>query len=416
MRNGGLVTHDPMKRLLIFLPYVPYPLMRGTYQRVYHLAEALGGRYELDLFCLSSEAGDSAHFSRFQSFCNRVHFQPFQHGPWAPFLTDRVWHPLPVSVRHWWSDGVLEAFKAFTAGHDYEVVNFCDLVLWPYVKEVFPSHPRRVMDRSRVDWMYQTEVLATLKQGLLGKLMARENLLKIARLEREVRRELALSVVCGPDDQVFLENKLGPSERVFVLPNGANVDFFNAEEWPAMPTSHPTALFCGALDYTPNTDGLKWYFEAIHPLVLAKCPDFRVILVGKNPTAEVRRYAELASVDFEGEVPDVRPYYQKAWMQMVPLRIGGGTRLKIAEGLSMANPVVSTRLGAQGLELVHEEHLLLGDTPEQFAGLMLRYAADAALRCRHGNAGRARILELYTWDALGGRLATRLEQLNSVRP
>jgi glycosyltransferase involved in cell wall biosynthesis len=121
-------------------------------------------------------------------------------------------------------------------------------------------------------------------------------------------------------------------------------------------------------------------------------------------------------VDFEGEVPDVRPYYQKAWMQMVPLRIGGGTRLKIAEGLSMANPVVSTRLGAQGLELVHEEHLLLGDTPEQFAALMLRYAVDAGLRCRHGNAGRARILELYTWDALGGRLATRLEQLNSVRP
>jgi glycosyltransferase involved in cell wall biosynthesis len=416
MQSGGLITHDPMKRLLIFLPYVPYPLMRGTFQRVYHLAEALGGRFEVDLFCLSSEAGDAAHLERFQGFCNRVHFQPFQHAPWPPFLTDRIWNPLPVSVRHWWSDEVLDSFRGFTAGHDYEVVNFCDLVLWPYIKEVFPRHPRRVMDRSRVDWMYQTEVLATLKQGWVGKWMARENLFKIAKLEREVRRELALSVVCGPDDQTFLESKLGASEKVFVLPNGANVGFFNADEWLPAPTEKPTALFCGALDYTPNTDGLKWYFETIHPLVLAKCPEFRVILVGKNPTPEVKRYADLESVDFEGEVPDVRPYYQKAWMQMVPLRIGGGTRLKIAEGLSMANPVVSTALGAQGLELEHDKHLLLGDTPEDFAGAMLRYASDPELRRGQGAAGRARILELYTWGALGGRLATRLEQLKSVDP
>ena len=413
MQNGGPTTHDPMKRLLIFLPYVPYPLMRGTYQRVYHLAEALGGHFEVDLFCLSSEPGDAAHLERFQGFCQRVHFEPFQHAPWAPFLTDRIWHPLPVTVRHWWSEPVLAALREFTAGRDYEVVNFCDLVLWPYVKAVFPAHRARVMDRSRVDWLFQTEVLHTLRQGFFAKLKLRENLCKIARLEREVRRELALTVVCGPDDKMFLERKLGPSERIWVLPNGANVGFFNADEWPAQPTGQPTALFCGALDYTPNTDGLAWYFAAIHPQVMARCPDFKVILVGKNPSDEVRRYAALPGVDFAGEVPDVRPFYQKAWLQIVPLRIGGGTRLKIAEGLAMANPVVSTTLGAQGLDLNHDEHLLLADTPEDFAVAMLRYVNDAGLRRSQALAGRARILERYTWSALGTRLAERLNSLVS---
>jgi glycosyltransferase involved in cell wall biosynthesis len=403
--------HDPMKRLLIFLPYVPYPLMRGTYQRVYHLAEALGGHFEVDLFCLSSEPEDASHLARFQEFCGRVHFESFQHGPWAPFLTDRIWHPLPVTVRHWWSEKVLESFRKFTDGRDYDVVNFCDLVLWPYVKAVFPRHPVRVMDRSRVDWLFQTEVLNTMKQGFTAKLKMRENLAKIARMEREVRDELALTVVCGPDDKTFLEEKLGPCDRVFVLPNGANVGFFNANEWPPLPTQAPTALFCGALDYSPNTDGLAWYFEAIHPLVLKQRPDFKVILVGKNPTDEVRKYASLPSVDFAGEVPDVRPYYQKAWMQLVPLRIGGGTRLKIAEGLAMSNPVVSTTLGAQGLELHHDEHLLLADSPQAFADAVVRYIDDAALRRRHGAAGRARILEIYTWNALGDRLADRLNSL-----
>lgn len=405
-----------MKRLLIFLPYVPYPLMRGTYQRVYHLAEALGQHFEVDLFCLSSEPEDSSHLERFQSFCKRVHFEPFQHAPWPPFLTDRLWHKLPISVRHWWSDDVLAAFREFTAGQDYAIVNFCDLVLWPYVKAVFPDHPARVMDRSRVDWLFQTEVLNTKQQSLIGKWMARENLFKTTLLEREVRRDLALTVVCGPDDETFLTEKMGPSERVFVLPNGANVGFFNAEEWPATPTSEPSALFCGALDYVPNTDGLAWYFETIHPLVMQRCPAFKVILVGKNPTDEVKGYAKLPGVDFVGEVPDVRPYYQKAWMQMVPLRIGGGTRLKIAEGLSMANPVVSTTLGAQGLELHHQEHLLLADTPEEFANAMLSYVSDPALRIRQGAAGRAQILNIYTWEALGKKLAQRLNSLTPQHP
>ncbi len=403
-----------MKRLLIFLPYVPYPLMRGTYQRVYHLAEALAGHFEIDLFCLSSEPEDASHLARFQGFCRRVHFEPFQHAPWAPFLTNRLWHPLPVTVRHWWSPQVLVALRQFTHGQTYAVVDFCDLVLWPYVKAAFPQHPARVMDRSRVDWLFQTEVLHTLNQGWFSKLKARENLGKIARLEREVRRELALTVVCGPDDKTFLEQKLGPDERVFVLPNGANVGFFNADEWPCQPTAQPSALFCGALDYTPNTDGLAWYFEVIHPLVLARCPDFTVMLVGKNPGAAVRAYAALPGVEFAGEVPDVRPFYQKAWLQIVPLRIGGGTRLKIAEGLAMANPVVSTTLGAQGLELHHDQHLLLADAPQSFADAMLRYLNDADLRRRQAAAGRGRILELYTWRALGKRLADRLNSLTDI--
>ena len=272
------------------------------------------------------------------------------------------------------------------------------------------------MDRSRVDWLYQTELMRTLRQGWFSKLKARENLGKIAKLEREVRRELALTVVCGPDDATFLEEQLGSSERVLVLPNGANVGFFNADEWPGQPTSGPTALFCGALDYTPNTDGLAWYFAAIHPLVMARCPEFKVILVGKNPDPKVRAYGALAGVEFVGEVSDVRPFYQKAWLQMVPLRIGGGTRLKIAEGLAMANPVVSTRLGAQGLELDQDEHLLLADTPEEFAGAMLRYVNDPALRHRHAQAGRARILERYTWGSLGSQLAKRLDSLTPPLP
>lgn len=399
------------KRLFIFLPYVPYPLRRGVYQRVYHLTEELAKHYEVDLLCLSSEEEDPEHLPRFEAFCRRVTFVPFAHPPWAKFLSDRIWHPLPTTVRHWWSEEALTALRAFVANQHYDLVQFCDLVLWPYIKEVFPNHPARIIDRSRVDWLYQTEVFQTKKHSLVGALMAKENLWKIARLEREIARELSLAVVCGVDDRTFLHEQLGTSDRVFVLANGANTDFFNPAEWPAKPTHHPSALFCGALDYEPNTDGLEWYFREIHPLVLAKRPDFRVTLVGKSPTPAMRALAKLPSVDFAGEVPDVRPFYQQSWLQIVPLRIGGGTRLKIAEGLAMANPVVSTTLGAQGLDLVHDQHLLMADSPAAFAEAILRYLNEPTARHAQAEAGRQHILDHFTWPALGAKLAARFDSL-----
>lgn len=401
-----------MKSCLCILPYVPWPLRRGTYQRVYHLAEQLGQRFEMDLFCLSSEPEDCAHEDRFEGFCNRVKFEPFQHQDWPSFWTDRLWNPVPVTVRHWWDEKVRDSLQRFAGNKQYDVIWFCDLVLWPYVKEVFPNHPVRVMDRSRVDWLFQTEELNTLKLTPLERLKRRENLHKIAKLEREVWEDLALTVVCGPDDKTFLCERGGPGERIFVLANGANTDFFDVFKWPPQPTAYPSALFCGALDYTPNTDGLRWYFESIHDQILAQCPEFRVILVGKNPTEEMRALANRPGVEFVGEVEDVRPYYQKSWLQIVPLRIGGGTRLKIAEGLSMANPVVSTTLGAQGLDLVHDRDVLLGDSDAEFADAVLRYLRSGELRRTHSLAGREAIHRNYTWEALGRKTCDRLETLN----
>jgi polysaccharide biosynthesis protein PslH len=311
------------KKALMILPYVPWPLRRGTYQRVYHLAREVAERYDMDLFCLSSEQEDPEHLGIFESFCSDVKFQPFQHGPWPSFLKDRIWHVTPVTVRHWWSDEAFEQLRAFTEGKSYDLVWFCDLVLWPYVKRIFPSHPKIVMDRSRVDWLFQTEELNTLKLNWMDRLMRAENLAKIARMEVDAWRHLALTIVCGPDDKDFLMAKGGPDERVFVLANGANTEFFAAADWPPQPTSYPTSLFCGALDYTPNTDALEWYFDVIHEMILKQCPEYRILLVGKNPTPKVKRYATLPGVEFIGEVEDVRPYYQKAWLQIGNGESGG---------------------------------------------------------------------------------------------
>jgi glycosyltransferase involved in cell wall biosynthesis len=130
-----------------------------------------------------------------------------------------------------------------------------------------------------------------------------------------------------------------------------------------------------------------------------------VLIVGKNPLPEVRALGEIPGVTVTGEVPDVRPYYQQAWAQMVPLLIGGGTRLKIVESLCLGTPVVSTGIGAQGLELRDGEHLLLADGPAPFANALAKMLTGPALRQCLADAGRARVLERYTWRQLGLELS-----------
>ncbi|WOO42018.1 glycosyltransferase family 4 protein [Rubellicoccus peritrichatus] len=314
-------------------------------------------------------------------------------------------------MRHWQNDSVTQSLKSFTAGKEYDVIWFCDLVLWPYVKKAFPKHYKLILDRSRVDWLFQAEELRTLEQSWVQKLMRMENIWKVSRIERELIHELDLMIVCGPDDKAFLQSKVGPQDNIWVLPNGANEMFFNASSFPQEPASNPTALFCGALDYVPNIDALQWYAEDIHPQILKARPDYSLTLVGKNPTDAIKAMAHIKGINFVGEVPDVRHYYQNAWFQIVPLRIGGGTRLKIAEGLCLSNPVISTTLGAQGLELRDEEHLLLADESASFAKACLRLISDDSLRRKLGKSGRDKILKSYTWQAIGRRL---VEKANSI--
>jgi glycosyltransferase involved in cell wall biosynthesis len=168
--------------------------------------------------------------------------------------------------------------------------------------------------------------------------------------------------VCGPDDAQFLRHYVRGKTDIAVIPNGVDTDFFTPKATHSESrAAHPMLLFCGAMDYQPNVDAMDWYFSEMHQALLSRIPELRVLIAGRDPTPSVKRY-ESPRVIVTGAVPDVRPYYRQAWLQMVPLRIGGGTRLKIVESLAMGTPVVSTSIGAQGLGLQRERDILIADT------------------------------------------------------
>ncbi len=391
-------------RILVVYPYIPYPVDRGTYQRSFHLLRELARTHTVDLFALSEKGERLEQRPVFEAFCRRVEFEPFEHPEWPRLFPDRLLNPLPTTILHWRADHIREALGRFMAGQQYDLVHVCDIVMAQYFLEEHPE-VRLSVDRSRVDLQFQLAQHEAMAHGLKQKLLDWENISKLERFEKRVAARCAIQVLCGPDDEVFVRDRISTEVPLLVVANGVDLEFFRPDSAPDPRDAVPTVLFCGAMDYSPNVDALRWFFGEIHDRLLALVPDLRVWIVGKAPVDEVKAHGTRKGVTVTGGVPDVRPYYRRSWLQIVPLRIGGGTRLKIPECMAMRTPVVSTTIGAQGLDLRHDHDILLADTPETFAQETARALKDAALRAHIEETGYRTVHERLGWGRLGARLA-----------
>jgi glycosyltransferase involved in cell wall biosynthesis len=165
------------------------------------------------------------------------------------------------------------------------------------------------------------------------------------------------------------------------------------------------------MDWYPNEDGILFFIDAILPHIRRKVPGVRLIVVGRNPTHRLREIAERSRIEVTGTVDDVRPYIAEAAVYVVPLRVGGGTRLKIFEALAMGKAVVSTSVGAEGLPLIPGEHYIPADEPTEFAYAILALLKDSTRRKRLGLAGRRLVEERYSWSQVAREFELRCEEV-----
>jgi polysaccharide biosynthesis protein PslH len=398
-------------KVLVVYPYIPFPLDRGTYQRTFNLLRELAREHTVDLIALSENGERLNQRHVFESFCNDVRFVPFSHPAWPKLVPDRLFNLTPSTIRHWSLPQLADAIRDQLSRNTYDMVHVCDIVLAQYFLDEHKDIPLSI-DRSRVDLQFQLQQTAFNTTSLKDKLLAWENMAKLWLYEKRIAKRSQLQVLCGPDDEVFVGRHISKNVPLKVVANGVDLDFFKAEVIDQPLASQPSMLFCGAMDYTPNVDALRWYFAEIHERILKQVPDLQVLIVGKSPLPEVQAYASRRGVTVTGSVDDVRPYYRKAWLQMVPLRIGGGTRLKIVESLAIGTPVVSTSIGAQGLELTHGANVLLADTAEAFAEQIVRALQNSPLRQQLRQNGITVANERFGWKGIGAKLSAEYQRFS----
>lgn len=391
-------------RILAFYPYVPWPLNRGAYHRAYHLLKGLSVDHRVDLLALAENSEGAQFASQFTDFCDSVHIVPFRHPEWQRLFPKRLLNPLPSTIAHWTIPAVREHLAKMLAERHYDAVHILDLVLAQYFLREHQDLPL-VLDRTRVDLQYQLMEYKRLRFSPKDRLLNLENYAKLWAFEKKVARRTALQVLCGPDDEAFVRKCISRTVPLAVIPNGVDLDYFNSASSDEPRATEPTIIFCGAMDYNPNIDALRWYFAEIHAGLKQAIPNLNVLIVGKDPGPEVKAFSQNPGVTVTGGVPDVRPYYKRAWLQIVPLRIGGGTRLKIVESLGIGTPVVSTRIGAQGLDLQHDFDILYADTPSEFIAQTARALNSPQLRLTLSKNGRASAEKRLCWQKLGADLS-----------
>ena len=169
------------------------------------------------------------------------------------------------------------------------------------------------------------------------------------------------------------------------------------------------------MDWLPNEDAMQYFCRDILPLIRAEEPGVTLSIVGRAPTPAVKRLADEHGVTVTGRVDDVRPYMEEAAVYIVPLRIGGGTRLKIFEAMSMAKAVVSTTIGAEGLPVTDGADVMLADEPQSFARAVVALLRDPARRAAIAAAARTLVVERYDWSAVGRRARRRAHRIRGSR-
>lgn len=212
---------------------------------------------------------------------------------------------------------------------------------------------------------------------------------KMQRFEREALCAFTSVVAVSERDAAFFREQYALSE-VADIPTGVDLDFFSWALPPATDDQHPpTVVFTGSMNWDANIDGVEFFLDEVWPLVLREVPQARFVVVGRNaPASLVERGQKLAGVSFTGFVDDVRPYAHAAHAFVIPLRVGGGTRIKAFEAMAMGCPVVSTAIGIEGLDVTPDTHYIMRDEAASMAEAVVSLLRDAGLRDRISRAAR----------------------------
>jgi sugar transferase (PEP-CTERM/EpsH1 system associated) len=380
-----------------------WPLNTGGRLRTFHTVAELSQRHQVTVVTTHAPGDDSKALAAQLPACERVislEHAPTKVGSAAFALaTTRSWlSPLPLDVWRWRIPAVRQEVERLLSSGDFDLCVADFLVAVPNVP--LGGRVPVVLFEHNVEHMIWKR-LAQAPGPRWRRALLEVEWRKMRRYEAAACTAASLTLAVSEADRTLLA-AAAPAARVAAVETGVDTDYFAPDRTHEKPG---TIVFTGSLDWYPNEDAVVHFVDAILPRVRGEAPDARFVVVGRNPTAKLRQAAEAAGATVTGTVDDVRPFLAEATVCVVPLRIGGGTRLKIFEALAMAKPVVSTSIGAEGLPVVSGKHIVLADGAGDFARAVVTLLADPARRHRLANAGRALVEERFSW----GRVAIDFE-------
>jgi sugar transferase (PEP-CTERM/EpsH1 system associated) len=393
-------------KLLFLSRWFPYPPDNGSKIRVYNLLKYLAARHTVHLLSFTGEPVSEDQIAALRQICEHVEavpYRPFQPGRLSALAG--LLARLPRSVRDTHNAKMQARVAAAARQNPYTAVIASQVDMAAYALAL-PSIPK-ILEEIELSTLY--EQIAAERHPLKRarrRLMWQKWVNYTAYLLTSFDGCTAVSE--KERQRVAAAVQSQPHAPIRVIRNGVDLARHSGDFGAPQPD---TLIFTGGLTYGANFDAAQWFLQEVFPLIQARRPQVKLAITGKLDGAPVDRLPRPPGVELTGYLDDIRPRIAQSWVSIVPLRIGGGTRLKILESLALGTPVVATHKGAEGLELTAGSDLLLADTPDELAQAILRLLTDANLRQQLSQSGRQAVAGRYDWPAIGADLCAFVEEV-----
>ena len=384
-------------RLLVVSWWMPYPPDNGTRQRAFNLLKHLSQRHALSLFAFGEPAGPG-DIEPLRALCDRVHIVPPRAVDGGRLGLEGLFSRVPRYYAQTTSPEMMAMVEAAAPGHDAALALTCGAAL--HLRRVIPTVPS-VLDELEVgllreQFLNERHPLRQLRHGVTWW--------KYRRFIRSLASSFDRSTVVSDRERQHLHAMGCDVSRIAIVPNGVEVSALEPVTRRARRLVYP-----GSVMYSANLDAVRFFVRDVFPIVRRSLPDLVFTVTGATEGVDIADLAAAEGVTFTGRLPEVGALIAESAACVVPLRVGGGTRLKVLQAMALATPVVSTSKGIEGLDVEAGRHLLVADTPDALAAEIVRVVSDEALGARLTSQARALVEARYEWGPIARTLEGVIE-------
>jgi glycosyltransferase involved in cell wall biosynthesis len=384
------------KKILFLVSDFPLPLDRGGNLRTWSFVESLHQDFDLTLVYIDHGDVQPVYLEKAKGYFKEIYGVKPQRGEVTISFSRRLLNlfqciPWEIVVQN--NTELEDLLQKLIGSNSYDFV---------FVRYIYKAHYlfnllkkisfKLIVDLDDIEPIKKERLLAMqMFSGLYDRSRTFLNNFIFSQYHKRNLPKAFRCLVCSSEDEGYLlKNKW--AKRVSVVPN--SIDFSRYVNL-CEPRGTKNILFCGTLNYQPNTDAVIWFVELVFSLILARDPDVRFLIVGRKPEREILNLADGKNIFVYSDVPDVNLFYEQAQVVIAPIRIAGGTRIKILEAAACKRPVVATTIGAEGLDLEPSKDILIADSPRSFSDACLSLIRDPDLAVRLAKDAYAHVKELY---------------------
>ncbi len=396
-------------KILVLAPQWPDPPRQGAAIRNMHILLYLAQKHEVALLTFLPQG--EVDRSRLDALCSFTEALPLPARSTARRLKALISSPLPDMAWRLHSQAMQQRVRDLCIRKTFDAIHIEGIEMGPYgllaKKWQSGAGPQLVYDAHNAEYLLQRRAFTTDLAEPRTLARALYSLVQWRRL-RSFERRLCLAservLAVSPADATALARQaLHLSHRITLLPNGVDPAYWSREalfDEDDAPLKADTLVFDGSMDFRPNVDAVIWFVQEVWPRVKARRPQAEFYIVGRNPLPAVEALGNLPGITVTGAVLDTRPWVARATVYVVPMRMGGGVRLKVLQAMAMGCAIVSTPMGAEGIEVSHNREMVLARSASDFVQSVLLLLANAPRRATLGRAAQQLAMSRYAWDVL----------------